>query len=166
MNNCECLKPSINNNSSILILGSMPGDKSLEMQQYYAHKQNRFWKLMGALCQYEDLHKESYEKRLKILLDKNFALWDVIESCLREGSSDSKIIDVIPNKIIELTEEYQNIQIICLNGGTAAKFFKKHFPRLCNSQKIKIKELPSTSSANAQYSLDKLILLWRNAIFE
>ena len=74
MNNCKSFKPSINNNSKILILGSMPGVKSLEEQQYYAHPQNRFWKVMSAICNEPKLHEFGYDLKLKTLLKNNIAL--------------------------------------------------------------------------------------------
>ena len=74
MNNCKSFKPSIDNNSRILILGSMPGVKSLEEQQYYAHPQNRFWKVMSTICNEQQLPKFAYKTRLKKLLNSNIAL--------------------------------------------------------------------------------------------
>ena len=91
MNNCKSFKPSINANSKVLILGSMPGIKSFEEQQYYAHPQNRFWKVMGALCSENNLAEFDYDTKLKILLNNNIALWDTIKSCKRKGSLDSDI---------------------------------------------------------------------------
>jgi len=76
MNNCKSFKPSIDNNSKILILGSMPGVKSLEEQKYYAHPQNRFWKVMGNICNEPKLSELDYETKLKILPNSNIALWN------------------------------------------------------------------------------------------
>ena len=75
MDNCKSFKPSIDINSKILILGSMPGVKSLEEQQYYAHPQNRFWKVIGNICNEPKLHEYSYELKLKNLLKNNIALF-------------------------------------------------------------------------------------------
>ena len=76
MKNCKSFPPSIDNNSKILILGSMPGIKSLEEQKYYAHPQNRFWKVMGHICNETNLPKFDYNIKLQTLLNKNIALWD------------------------------------------------------------------------------------------
>ena len=80
MNNCKSFKPSVDNNSRILVLGSMPGVKSLEEQQYYAHPQNRFWKVMASICNEPKLHEFDYDLKLKTLLKNNIALWDTIKS--------------------------------------------------------------------------------------
>ena len=74
LNNCRSFKPSIDINSEILILGSMPGVKSLEEQQYYAHPQNRFWKVMGCICNEPKLYEFDYENKLKTLLKNNISL--------------------------------------------------------------------------------------------
>ena len=86
MNNCKSFAPSIDNNSEILILGSMPGVKSLKEQQYYAHPQNRFWKVMGVVCNETNLSEYTYDLKLKTLLKNNIALWDTIKTCKRLGS--------------------------------------------------------------------------------
>ena len=93
---CKSFKPSVNTGCKVLILGSMPGVKSLEMQEYYAHTMNRFWKLMGTLCDVSDLAGLSYENKLKTLLYHGFALWDVVKQCKRNGSLDSDITDEKP----------------------------------------------------------------------
>ena len=79
MSKCKSFETSVNLNSKILILGSMPGVKSLEKQQYYAHPQNRFWKLMGVICNTQNLGEADYQFKLKILLEHNIALWDTIK---------------------------------------------------------------------------------------
>ena len=159
MNNCKSFNPSIDENSKILILGSMPGVKSLEKQQYYAHPQNRFWNVLGHICGNSDLAKLEYNQKLKVLLDNNIALWDTIKSCKRDGSLDSDIQDEIPNNIRKLLIKYPNIKIILLNGNKSYSAFKKYFPDLL--EKYICHKLPSTSPANARYNLDKLIQEWK-----
>lgn len=158
MANCQSFLPQINKNSKILILGSMPGIKSLEEQEYYAHPQNRFWKLLGLLCSKKDLHTSSYKVKIQTLLDNNFALWDVIKLCKREGSLDSNIQDEVPNEINELLAKYPNIKVICLNGNKAYSAFKKYFPDILKNYKCF--KLPSTSPANARFTLDALYNEW------
>ena len=157
-NNCKSFTPSIDNNSKILILGSMPGVKSLEEQQYYAHPQNRFWKVMGVVCNEPKLHELNYDFKLKTLLNNNIALWDTIKTCKRDGSLDSDIQNETPNDIRKLLKTYPNIKTICLNGNKSYSAFKKYFPELF--EKYSCHKMPSTSPANARYSLDKLIEEW------
>lgn len=162
MNNCKSFKPSIDNESKILILGSMPGIKSLEEQQYYAHPQNRFWKVMGNICNEPKLSELDYETKLKTLLNNNIALWDTIKSCKREGSLDSDIQNEKPNDIRKLLKTYPNIETICLNGNKSYSAFKKYFPVLF--EKYVCYRMPSTSPANARYSLNILIKEWSKII--
>ena len=158
MNNCKSFKPSIDNNSKVLILGSMPGVKSLEKQQYYAHSQNRFWRVLGNICNEPNLPNFDYGTKLKTLLNNNIALWDTIKSCKREGSLDSDIQNETPNDIRKLLKKYPNIKIICLNGNKSYSAFKKYFPDLL--EKYSCYKMPSTSPANARYSLVMLIKEW------
>lgn len=162
MNNCKSFKPSIDNESKILILGSMPGIKSLEEQQYYAHPQNRFWKVMGNICNEPKLSELDYETKLKTLLNNNIALWDTIKSCKREGSLDSDIQNEKPNDIGKLLKTYPNIETICLNGNKSYSALKKYFPVLF--EKYVCYRMPSTSPANARYSLNILIKEWSKII--
>ena len=158
MNNCKSFRPSIDNNSKILILGSMPGVKSLEEQQYYAHPQNRFWKVMGVVCKEPLLYEFDYDNKLKTLLDNKIALWDTIQTCKREGSLDSDIQNEIPNDIRQLLKKYPQIKTICLNGNKSYSSFKKYFSDL--TEEYNCLKMPSTSPANARYSLNALIEEW------
>lgn len=164
MAKCKSFQPSIDENSQILVLGSMPGIKSLNEQQYYVHPQNRFWKLMGKICNKENLSELNYQIKLQTLLNNKIALWDVIKSCNRDGSLDANIQNEIPNNISKLLKQYRNIKIICLNGNKAYSALKKHFPEIL--EKHKCYKLPSTSPANAKYTLDKLYQEWISAINE
>lgn len=161
MTKCRSFLPSIDDESKILILGSMPGVKSLEEQQYYAHPQNRFWKLMGLLCRCENIEELDYQSKLKVLLENKIALWDVIESCDRVGSLDSNIMREKPNDISALVNKY-NIERICLNGNKSYSAFKKYFPELLNQYDCY--KLPSTSPANARFRLDDLYNDWNKVI--
>jgi len=160
MTNCKSFPPSVDNRAKVLILGSMPGVKSLEAQQYYAHPQNRFWKLMALLCNDKNLPGLNYKQRLKVLSDNHFALWDVIKFCKREGSLDSNIQSEIPNKIPDLLNKYKNIETIVLNGSKAYSSFKKHFPNLLKDYNCL--KMPSTSPANAKYRLENLYKEWNS----
>lgn len=140
------LKPIYNQNSQILILGSFPSQKSREVSFYYAHPQNRFWKVL------EKVFDEKITNKEKFLLQHNIALWDVIKSCQIEGSSDASIKDVEVNDI-EFLLKTSNIKKIYVNGKKAYDLYHKY---LENNLKIKAIYLPSTSPANAQFSLDDL----------
>ena len=161
MSNCKSFKPSADNNSKILILGSMPGIKSLKEQQYYAHPQNRFWKVMGSICHEQSLHEFDYDAKLKTLLNNNIALWDTIKSCKRKGSLDSDIQNETPNDIRKLLKKYPNIKTICLNGNKSYSAFKKYFPDLL--EKYICYKMPSTSPANAKYRIEDLYREWNQA---
>ncbi len=140
------LKPIYNQNSQILILGSFPSQKSREVSFYYAHPQNRFWKVLEKVFDEKIINKE------KFLLQHNIALWDVIKSCQIEGSSDASIKDIEVNDI-EFLLKTSNIKKIYVNGKKAYDLYHKY---LENNLKIKAIYLPSTSPANAQFSLEDL----------
>ncbi|MBR6162832.1 DNA-deoxyinosine glycosylase [bacterium] len=158
MNNCKSFKAYVDKNSLVLILGSMPGVKSLEEQEYYAHPQNRFWKVMGGICQEKNLKDFSYEEKLKTLLKNHIALWDTIGTCKREGSLDSDIENETPNDIRKLLKTYPKISAIFLNGNKSYSSFKKYFPDLL--EKYNCFKMPSTSPANARYSIENLKKEW------
>lgn len=146
--------PVFNNESRILILGSFPSVKSREISFYYGHPQNRFWKVLGIIYK-EDIPKD-IEGKKEFLLKNHIALWDVVASCNIIGSSDSSISEVEPNKL-ELILNNADISKIYVNGTKAYDLYRK----LCSSKyKREIVKLPSTSSANAAYSLDRLVNEW------
>ena len=137
----------------ILILGSMPSIKSLSKREYYAHPTNRFWRIL------EDVYKVkfiSYNDKLSFLKNKHIALWDVVETCEREGSLDSKIKDVNVNDIKGFLKEYATIQTIYCNGKKAYQLLMKYFPEL---EELVI-SLPSTSSANQSKSYEEILQEW------
>ena len=144
-------EPVYDKDSRILILGSFPSVKSREQNFYYGHPQNRFWKVIAALME-EPVPKMIAEKR-QLLLSHHIALWDVIYSCEIVGSSDSSIKNVTPNEIARICGESQ-IRQIYANGNTAGRLYQKHI-----GENVII--LPSTSPANAAFSLDRLIECWK-----
>ena len=147
-------EPVFDERSEILILGTFPSVKSRENQFYYGHPQNRFWKVLAALTDSE--LPETIEDKKKMLLDNRIAIWDVIAQCDIAGSSDSSIKNVVPADIGQVLKD-SNIQKIYANGNTAKKLYDKYvLPKV----QIEIEGLPSTSPANAGYSLDRLIEAW------
>ena len=152
MQKISSFPPIIKKDSKILILGSIPGVKSLEMQQYYAHPQNKFWKIICEIFN-EDFTTD-YAERIKILEKHHIALWDVIDTCERKGSLDSEIRNEEANKIEELLQNFPNIKAIFCNGQKSYKNLQKI---LGKKFRMPIIVLPSTSPANAGLSyFDKL----------
>lgn len=158
MSECESFAPLVEENSKILILGSMPGRKSLAMQEYYAHPQNRFWKLLAQLLGEEP--PQSYAAKTAMLARHHIALWDTLAYCEREGSLDSDIKNEQPNDILKLLAEKKNILAIFCNGGKAAAAFKKYFAKKLPAN-VQVFYLHSTSPANARMRLDDLLVEWQ-----
>ena len=149
------LKAYINKDSKYLILGSFPSVKSRELNFYYGHKQNRFWKILSKVFNMEE--PEDLEEKKEFLKKNKIALYDVIESCSIINSSDSSIRDVIPADIEGLIKGTE-IETIAINGALAGKYFKKYNSGLLNKKRILF--LPSTSPANATYSVERLLEEW------
>lgn len=151
MNRINSFPPIVDANSGILILGSMPGAKSLQMQQYYAFPQNQFWRIMFQL--FDEEFSDDYKTRINLIKDNNIALWDVIESCERKGSSDTEIKAEIDNNISELIENHPKIKVIFCNGQ---KSYKNLTKILGKNFKIPIIVLPSTSPLHTVKFEEKL----------
>ncbi len=148
-------EPIVDKNCKILILGTMPGVMSLKKQQYYANKQNQFWSIIYNLFNKEV--EEDYENRKIFLLNHHIALWDVLKSCDREGSSDSKIINPVSNDFEAFLNNYPNIKAVFFNGSKAEKLFIKLVMGKMNlKEDLSFCRLPSTSSANRMPFKDKL----------
>lgn len=146
--------PLIDEDCTVLILGSFPSVKSREQQFFYGHPQNRFWKVMAALLK-EDVPVTIAAKRA-MLLKHHIALWDVIQSCEIQGSSDSSITHVVPNDLARLCTSAPIQKIFC-NGQTAYKYYVKYQEKTLG---MKADVLPSSSPANARASLSDLIARW------
>ena len=155
MSEIHNITPVYNQDSRILILGSFPSVKSRQAQFFYHHPQNRFWRVLENLYQVERL--ETIEDKKNFLLEHHIALWDVIESCKIKGSSDSSIKDVKINDIQKLIKE-SHIHKIYTNGQKAHQLYQKYCLEITQLEDIC---LPSTSPANATYSLEKLLLSWQ-----
>lgn len=148
--------PSIDERTHTLVLGSMPGVVSLNKSEYYAHPRNHFWKIIYTL--FNEPYEESYEKRMAFVLSKGIGLWDVIESCEREGSLDTAIRSERPNDFKTLFKQYPNITLVVFNGAKAYDVFRKKvgfdsFPQLT------FVKMGSTSPAHA-VGFDKKLNEW------
>lgn len=151
---CHEFEPVYDEKSRILILGSFPSVKSREQQFYYGHPQNRFWKVMASVL-VTDI-PQTVEQKKKMLLDHGIAVWDVIAECEIIGSSDSSIRNVVPTDLRRVLDSAQ-IRQIYANGNTAKRLYERFQREICDREII---GLPSTSPANAAYSLERLIAQW------
>lgn len=147
-----------------LILGSMPGIKSLAAGEYYAHPQNVFWKILSQLF---DMPAHDYAARLRIITQNHLALWDVLKYCERAGSLDSAIKNdtIETNDFTAFLTQHKNIRYIFLNGGKAAQEFKRrvmpHLPPDI-AARLTLIPLPSTSPAHAGMRYDEKIKAWQS----
>lgn len=142
-------------NSKILILGSFPSVKSREQMFFYGHRQNRFWRVLAQVFG-SDVPNTIEEKR-EFILSHNIALWDVIASCEIEGSADSSIRNIVPNDLTQILNS-ADIKQIFVNGKTAEKFYNKYIKEAIGKEAVC---LPSTSPANAAWSIEKLVSAWK-----
>lgn len=153
----RCFAPVVDSNTRLLILGSLPGEMSLAQGQYYAHKQNRFWHLIGDVIG-EPLPGMSYEARLQALLDHRVGLWDVIAKARREGSLDSRIRDHATNDLAALVAGLPNLAAVAFNGGTAARIGMQ---ALAESRlSLDLVRLPSSSPAYAAVPYAEKLRAW------
>ena len=149
------IPPLFDRTSTVLILGSFPSVKSREACFFYGHPQNRFWPLMAALTGYPV--PQTVAEKTALILENHFALWDSVGSCTVAGSADSTIRDVMPNDLSRILS-HAPIRAIFCNGNTSYRYYHRLIePRLGRAAQV----LPSTSPANAAWSLERLIAAWR-----
>jgi len=152
------LAPVLDRHSRIVILGSFPGGASLAAAQYYAHPQNQFWRILGAVLD-APLSSLPYAQRLDVLLSHNVGLWDVYDACDREGSLDSAIRNARPNEFAQLLALAPQLQRVCHNGKASGRFA----PQL-QALGLQTHVLPSTSPANASWRFEAKLAAWRQAL--
>lgn len=147
-------EPVYNSNSKILILGTFPSVKSREESFYYAHPQNRFWKVLSSLTKHS--LPKTVEEKMTLLLSKGIALWDILQSCEIDASKDSSIKNPVVNDLSIILSS-SNIKAIFTNGKKAEQIYRTlSYPNALIESHV----LPSTSSANAYYTFEKLIKAW------
>lgn len=149
------LAPLLGPTPRVLILGSFPSAASLAAQQYYAHKQNQFWKILGAILN-QPLYAADYATRCAAVTAAGIAIWDVYQACERAGSLDSAIRHGQPNDFAALEKSTPTLRRVCFNGQTAGKFA----PQL-QALGFATLILPSTSPANAGWSYARKLEAWR-----
>ena len=148
--------PLFDENSEILILGSLPSVKSREQMFFYGHPQNRFWPLLARLLN-EPEPPRSIEEKKELVLKHHIALWDTICSCDIIGSGDSSIKNVVPTDLKPILQGSKVSRIYC-NGRTSWKYFRRYQERELG---IEAQALPSTSPANAAWTMDMLASAWK-----
>ena len=157
----HCFAPIENANASVLILGSMPGEASLRAGEYYAHPRNYFWRMMGALISLDP--DSPYEQRVHALKSARIAVWDVLHSCMREGSLASSIdkASQTPNDFQTFFACHSNITHVFFNGTAAEQIYRRNVLPVLNVQHIEYLRLPSTSPANASIPYERKLEAWR-----
>jgi hypoxanthine-DNA glycosylase len=154
----KSFKPIIDDNSRVLILGTMPGPESLRKKQYYANASNQFWRILFRVLGGDEYLYSDYGAKKDFLQINRIALWDVLKSCEREDASDSNIINPKPNNFKPLLHDYPNLRRVFFNGGVARDLFKKVNgvdPKLVDDQ-----PLPSSSPQNRQ-ALELKVKEWK-----
>jgi TDG/mug DNA glycosylase family protein len=154
--------PIAGKQARVLVLGSLPGRQSILMQQYYAHPQNAFWRIMDALLDVDAA--KPYQHRTRLLREAGVAVWDVLDSSVRPGSLDADIVEstAVSNDIVEFLKQHTQVRAILFNGQAAARLFRKRVgPTLDElGRELDLHTLPSTSPAHAALSVDEKARRW------
>jgi len=167
--------PVAGEQSKVLILGTMPGQASLQAAQYYAHPRNAFWPILLSVINRKPVsatqsHQLEYRQRIQQACSAGYALWDVLAQCHRPGSLDSKIqrASEIPNPVQTWLSDNPTVTRVCFNGKTAAALFKRHIEKKLSQdlldRPIEFFTLPSTSPAMASLNLEQKYQAWHSAL--
>ncbi len=132
--------PAAAPDARLLILGSLPGERSLAAGRYYAHPQNQFWRLLSPVVG-RDLHALDYADRLGALRERGVALWDVVATARRKGSGDAQILNATANDLAALVRSLSRLRAVAFNGGAAAKIGRP----LLAEERVTLVDLPSSS---------------------
>lgn len=162
MNLLHGMGAQVSGDCRVLVLGSMPGNASLQAQRYYAHPRNRFWPVIAGLCGFDPALP--YAQRLQAANAAGLGLWDVLARCRRQGSLDAAIErgSEQPNPLPALLPQLPQLAVIACNGGTAARLYQRHLDTAMQALRpqLQVLALPSTSPANAGCSLARLQQQW------
>lgn len=154
-------EPISNKEATILVLGTMPGEQSILLNQYYGHSRNNFWKLLFTI--FDTSFSDDYENKKALLLENKIALWDVLQVCERKGSLDSAIKNEVANDFEHFLKNHPKINHIFFNGQKAASFFKKY---VVLEKHYQTTTLPSTSPANAGKTFEDKLLEWKKILLK
>ncbi len=154
--------PIERDDARILILGSLPGQRSIAEQRYYAHPQNAFWGIMAAMYGIEG----DYAQRCRQLTEHRIALWDVLMRSFRPGSMDANIsmAEAMPNDFAAFFESHRSVRLIAFNGRKAEQLFARFVEPLGIDENIRRAALPSTSPAYAALSFAEKLAVWKEAL--
>lgn len=155
-----CFPPIVTADARMLILGTLPGEKSLQLQQYYGHPQNHFWRLIAAV--FNEPPPADYAERVNLLKRNRCALWDVLESAERVGSSDAAIRNPTVNPFNEFFADYPDIKTIAFNGQKARELFRRYVVKSgqVSEQDFMTIDLPSSSPLYTK-SLEEKLAVWK-----
>lgn len=148
--------PFVFPDTRVLILGSLPGQASLAAARYYAHPQNQFWRLVGAVIGREELASLDYEERLAALIEAGVGVWDVLASAVRPGSLDAAIREAEHAPLADLVATLPQLRAVAFNGATAARIGR----RLLADAPVRLVDLPSSSPAYAAMPLAEKRRCW------
>ncbi|NVN96682.1 DNA-deoxyinosine glycosylase [Candidatus Nomurabacteria bacterium] len=151
--------PISQTDAKVLILGTMPGERSLKMRQYYGHGGNQFWKIMFACL--KEPYSDTYAEKVNLLQKHKIALWDVLQYCERKGSSDNAITGEVPNDFADFFSKHKNIKAILFNGHNAADYFNRY---IGSPNGISCQVLPSTSPANTWSAKEEKMKIYGQAL--
>jgi double-stranded uracil-DNA glycosylase len=158
MSRVQSFPPIVSERSKVLILGTMPGERSLKTGQYYAHPQNAFWYIMGEL--FGAGPSMPYEKRVEILQSVGVAVWDVLQAASRPGSLDASIREVVANDFPTFFAKHPNITHVFFNGSKAQKLFQRYVLPTLTIDRRRYTLLPSTSTAYAAIRPEAKVQAW------
>jgi len=154
------LAPLVTTHTRMLVLGSFPGVTSLARQQYYAHPQNAFWRVLQALWPASPMPTaDQYQQRVDWMLDKGLGLWDVYASCERDGSLDTAIREPQVNDLAGLLRACTELRVVAHNGGESFRH-----ARVTRALGLPVHRLPSTSPANASWSFERKLAAWKELV--
>jgi hypoxanthine-DNA glycosylase len=160
------LAPVVDQKSRVLVLGTLPGDESLRLQRYYSNPTNQFWRLLARVLGAPT--GDTYEQRVAFLSDNGIALWDVLRSAERPGSTDAAIMNPVPNDFVELFSEYPDLRRVAFNGGKAEALWRKYIapsPDVPHSS-LANRLLPSSSGSPGRHVLpfEEKVVRWKQLL--